>query len=381
MPPGSATADQVLAFHRWAEQEVAGRTVAADLLVESVSAAGTSGAVVTGTLLNLPDVNGRVAHCRVRAEFADVGHDVTGLPPKGLVTVVGEMARRTPLYPSQGTAAVGGGEGRVTGWSDRHAFFGANVVECRLGGGGRARAAPAASAAEGPKPAPPDSPPPPAEAKPPAPAPKAEAAAVLPPPPPPAPAKPPQGPPAGSTTFFGVPSADAARIVYIGDRSGSMTDSFDYLQAELKRSIRQLSAARFFTVMFFSSGPPTEMPGRELVRADDEGKSKAFQFIHATVPHGQTDPSEAFKRAFALKPDLIYFLTDGEFDPVVVGLVKGLNADGKVRVSTVAFLYDTGEKVLKEIAAENGGTYTFIREKDLAPSAKDPPPPSPPHLP
>ncbi|MCX5675227.1 MAG: hypothetical protein NTX87_09470, partial [Planctomycetota bacterium] len=62
----------------------------------------------------------------------------------------------------------------------------------------------------------------------------------------------------------------------------------------------------------------------------------------------------------------ICLLTDRELDKSLVGLVKGLNAGGKVKVHTVAFLYETGGKVLKEIAEQNGGVYKFVSEADLA---------------
>ena len=66
------------------------------------------------------------------------------------------------------------------------------------------------------------------------------------------------------------------------------------------------------------------------------------------------------------RPDVIFLLTDGEFDQAVAGLVKRLNADGNVTVHTIGFLYKTGEAVLKQIAEQNGGKYGFVSEADLA---------------
>jgi len=156
------------------------------------------------------------------------------------------------------------------------------------------------------------------------------------------------------------------KVAYIVDRSGSMTDSLDYVKLELKRSLWQLGAENEFHVIFYSSGPPVEMPTRRLVNATDRNRQLAFEFIDSVIAWGGTDPTAAIERAFAVQPDIIYFLTDGEFDRAVVGLVRRLNAGRKVRVNTINFLYDGNADVLKQIAAENGGEYKFVREADLA---------------
>jgi hypothetical protein len=158
----------------------------------------------------------------------------------------------------------------------------------------------------------------------------------------------------------------AERIVYVVDKSGSMTDSIAIVKRELKRSLRELPRGRAFHIIFYSSGPPLEMSARRLVDATDRNVGMAEEFIDKVVAGGQTDPSEALERAFAARPDLIYLLTDGEFDREIVGLVERLSASRRVRVDTIAFLYRTGEGVLKEIARGTGGKYKFVSERDLA---------------
>ena len=175
----------------------------------------------------------------------------------------------------------------------------------------------------------------------------------------------------GGPKFFGLDLGKQARnVVFVVDRSGSMTDSIDYVKLELKRAIGEMpeeeEEENQFHVIFYSSGPPVEMPSRRLVPPTQRNKQLAFEFIDSVVPQGETDPSKAIERAFAAKPDTICLLTDGEFDRSIADLVKRLNADRKVRVHTLGFLYRLGEAVLKQIASENGGTYTFVSEKDLA---------------
>ncbi|MCX5672568.1 MAG: hypothetical protein NTU94_14725 [Planctomycetota bacterium] len=62
----------------------------------------------------------------------------------------------------------------------------------------------------------------------------------------------------GGRGFFGagVEGEIAHRIVYVVDRSGSMTDSIDFVKYELKRSIGELGEDTEFHVIFYSSGPP-----------------------------------------------------------------------------------------------------------------------------
>ena len=69
------------------------------------------------------------------------------------------------------------------------------------------------------------------------------------------------------------------------------------------------------------------MPAAGLVAATDRSKQVAFEFIDSVCGGGETDPAKALERAFACKPEVIYLLTDGEFDRQIVDLVKRLNAD------------------------------------------------------
>jgi phage FluMu protein Com len=168
----------------------------------------------------------------------------------------------------------------------------------------------------------------------------------------------------GGTDFFGIGGV-ARKIVYVVDRSGSMTDSIMYVKYELKRSIRMLKPNQSFYVVFYSSGPAVEMPSRKLVAATEANKMAAYEFIDGIVPVGQTDPSDALKRAFETQPELIYLLTDGEFDRKIVDLIDKLNAKKEVTVHTLCFIYTGGEPILQIIAQRNNGTYKYIGENDL----------------
>jgi hypothetical protein len=164
--------------------------------------------------------------------------------------------------------------------------------------------------------------------------------------------------------FFGQ-GGGAKRIVYVVDRSGSITDSMMYVKFELRRAIRSLDSTQNFYVIFFSSGPAVPMPSGKMVQATESNKMMAGDFIDGIVPVGQTDPSEALKMAFAEKPEEIHLLTDGEFDKKIVPLIDSLNKGKTVKVHTLCFLYSQGEPILQEIALKNNGKYKYISDVDL----------------
>ncbi|MDK1031826.1 MAG: VWA domain-containing protein [Planctomycetia bacterium] len=188
------------------------------------------------------------------------------------------------------------------------------------------------------------------------------------------------GAPAGiqggtGTSFMGIEGGGgggggAKNIIFVIDSSGSMTDSIEYVKAELKRTIGDLISACRFHIIFFSAGKPREMRTRRLVPATVANKRAAYKFI-AEIEAGNpylantTDPSEALRRAFELKPQLIYFLTDGEFDREIVSMISGWNRGSRVRINTISFIYRSGEKLLRQIARDNKGIYKFVSEEDL----------------
>ncbi|HVX86530.1 MAG TPA: vWA domain-containing protein [Phycisphaerae bacterium] len=175
---------------------------------------------------------------------------------------------------------------------------------------------------------------------------------------------------APNTSFYGTGGA-AKRIVYILDHSGSMISNFDYLQREATRSVRNLVPIQFFSVIMVSETAET-VGGNELERATPAVKEQFASKILDFRAEGQNDDllppfQDAFTRAFAMKPELIYFLTDGHFDPALLDVIAKLNKDHKVRINTIAFVaHDPSyEQQLQDLAKRNGGVYKFVAAKDL----------------
>jgi biopolymer transport protein ExbD len=185
---------------------------------------------------------------------------------------------------------------------------------------------------------------------------------------------PPPKPPAqaGKVEYFGA-AGTGRRIVFLIDRSGSMFDTFDYVREELKRSLSRLKPTQSFHVMLFAGRQPQENPPKALVPATDAQKKAAYRFLAGIVPEGQTKPQAAIERAFAVTDaegrhaDLVYLLTDGEFDAEIVERIRKMQAklDTPIKINTIGFIFHAGERLLKQIAKENGGEYRFVSRDEL----------------
>lgn len=157
----------------------------------------------------------------------------------------------------------------------------------------------------------------------------------------------------------------ANRFVYVLDCSASMKEQdsqernrFERLKLELVRSIANLSESQEFFVVFFNSAA-VPMPARSLQLATLHNKRKYLEWVVKIQGGGETDPTEALSLAFRLDPDLIYLLTDGSFDEQVSESIAVENTR-RVAIHTYCLGDAKGEALLKRIADDNRGVYTFV---------------------
>ncbi|MHC4989431.1 MAG: vWA domain-containing protein [Planctomycetota bacterium] len=167
------------------------------------------------------------------------------------------------------------------------------------------------------------------------------------------------------TSFFGI-SSEGSRFAYIVDISGSMGQGRKMATAmrELGRSIASLpDYAHFYVVLYNSSAmvPPMQ---RGWTRARRSATRSLIQFLEQEVTPGRgTDPKPAFQVVFSLdvRPDVIFFLTDGEIATMSASFVAALNNRGRpVIINTIAFGDPSSQELLKQIAFESDGTYRFV---------------------
>jgi hypothetical protein len=169
--------------------------------------------------------------------------------------------------------------------------------------------------------------------------------------------------------FFGT-RARADSVVFIVDMSGSMEGHrFDRAVEELTHSLNLLQPTQKFFIFFYNGVTfPMEINGvthhsdriPKLVPATVGIRAKAIKWIKAFHPEGDTAPEDAIERALKMKPQVIYFLTDGEIPNTTRSTAKRCNADGKTVIHTIAFEYEGGAEQLRGIAYDSKGKYRFV---------------------
>jgi hypothetical protein len=178
------------------------------------------------------------------------------------------------------------------------------------------------------------------------------------------------------TKFYGT-GGNARRIIYIVDASGSLIDTLPFVLKELKRSINELSEKQQFTVIFFQGGDAIEVPPAGWKQATPEMRKAVADWVSLETghlsPRGATNPVKAIQLAMQYRPELVYILSDnitghGRYEvdrEELLKLLNDRNKDRKIAINTIQFLYPDPLNTLKDIAAQHGGTFVFIKASDI----------------
>ncbi len=164
------------------------------------------------------------------------------------------------------------------------------------------------------------------------------------------------------TSFFGI-RGGGKRICFVVDMSGSMAGmKFDRLKQELTQTIQGFDPGQFFSVAFFHG--QAEVLDQSWMQAGRDG-ARATRLIAQQGMGGGTDPTGAFQFAFqslSPMPDCIYFMTDGQIPPHIPDLLRSLNVGAnRTIIHTINFGEPASESIMKLIAKEHAGTYTFVQ--------------------
>jgi hypothetical protein len=150
--------------------------------------------------------------------------------------------------------------------------------------------------------------------------------------------------------------AKGKRFAIIADRSGSMNNpvpfvdpitkaiavksSIDCLHDELTRTLRSFTPGTHFYVSFFDDHI-IPMPGADTWVEGGKPLDELLRWVRSVRPAGGTEPLPAFQKCFSLDPppDVIFFMTDGEFNPFVGPEVARMNAGRakKIVINTIQF--------------------------------------------
>jgi von Willebrand factor type A domain len=177
----------------------------------------------------------------------------------------------------------------------------------------------------------------------------------------------------GTARFFDIGTL-AKSVVYVIDRSVSMGPNGGLAKAkqELLVSLQGMSDQTQFQIIIFnrsvellSVAPPTG-----LLAATNENKQRAAEFLRSIQPEGGTLPVPALKRALALKPEVIFFLSDGgDWVDRQVQEVISINHGHSV-IHVVDFGGATRDQLnepLRVLASKNQGEYRAVSMRDREP--------------
>jgi hypothetical protein len=166
-----------------------------------------------------------------------------------------------------------------------------------------------------------------------------------------------------STEFFGI-GGYGQSFVYVVDCSGSMRDDGKFERAvyELLQSIEQLQSDQQYFIIFYNHAAfPMVEPGP--VRATLQQFEATRAWVSQAQPQGGTVPLPALLAALKMKPDAIFFLSDGLFDPGTGRAVRAFNRrkQSRIPIHTIAFVNREAEGLMRTIARNSGGEYRFVK--------------------
>ena len=150
-------------------------------------------------------------------------------------------------------------------------------------------------------------------------------------------------------SFFGL-ATEGKSFVYVLDCSLSMNHPHDSesktrfrkMKMELANSLKQLKPEQQFFIVFFNH-EAVPMPAERLVSAAPENQQHFLAWVDQVPAAGDTDPTGALSIALRLRPDVIYFLTDGCFNGPANEIVRSIQ-QSKTVINTFSFDLQLTEK-------------------------------------
>lgn len=145
-------------------------------------------------------------------------------------------------------------------------------------------------------------------------------------------------------SFFGG-GIEGKSFVFVLDCSLSMNHPHDSdaktrfrkMKMELANSLSHLRADQEFFIVFFNH-EAIPMPAERMVSAVPENQQHFLAWVDEVPAFGDTDPTAALAMALRMRPDVIYFLTDGCFSGPANDIVKSIHQS---RTTIHTFVFDT----------------------------------------
>ena len=174
--------------------------------------------------------------------------------------------------------------------------------------------------------------------------------------------------------FFGINSF-GKKFVFVIDCSGSMKGSrWRRAVNELRQAVNGLEGDQEFLVLLYNTQTKvmldSDLQSAGLSVATSDNKRRMFYWLKKQIPNGSTFPGPAVYAALKLRPDAIFFLSDGLLKDNTVNWLKQWNAPRSeqgvysaanvVPMNTIS-LDGQGEWVMRTIANQNGGVFVSAK--------------------
>ncbi|MFO0954153.1 MAG: VWA domain-containing protein [Isosphaeraceae bacterium] len=169
------------------------------------------------------------------------------------------------------------------------------------------------------------------------------------------------------TEFFGA-KENARSFAYVIDCSGSMAtrNSLDVAKRELLNSLGQLPPDAQFAVVFYNLNATvfSDPTGRRgMMSATAANKARVDTQLNQIAPDGGTDHMLALRSALALRPEVIFFLTDADLmTQTDVNALLTEAAGSRIQAVEFGRGFELGSNSnpLRRLANGTGGTYRYI---------------------
>ena len=166
---------------------------------------------------------------------------------------------------------------------------------------------------------------------------------------------------------FGIEGV-GTKFVYVFDRSISMEGApLAAAKQQLVASLDSLDSVHQFQIIFFNHQPQAwDLTGGQgrIAFATDRHKQSATNFVRGITAQGGTSRQSALRLALAMRPDVIFFLSDAD-DPMPTGEVLDMIRLAERNATTIhAIEFGDGpssrrENFLVRLSRQTGGGYSL----------------------
>jgi hypothetical protein len=176
--------------------------------------------------------------------------------------------------------------------------------------------------------------------------------------------------PTAKLSLFGSANAEGRSFVFVIDHSQSMggegLGAIAAAAKELAEQVTVLSPEQRFQVVAYAESA-SYFTGRELVSASGDHQAALVRFVSGLTAGGKTEHERGLRAALALKPEVIFLLTDGgdpHLKPTQISTIAEL-AGTRTTIHCLHFGRTKADGApsdhfLRRLAAATGGNYTFV---------------------